>query len=78
MKMESKDRQFDGRIDNEERQKERKIRGIDGSEEVSEKVMKGKLKEGNEERKERRRELRKKGKREKERERLQAYISNTQ
>ena len=60
------------------RKEGRKIRGIDGIEEVSVKVMKGKLKGGNKERKERRRELRKKGKREKERERLQAYISNTQ
>ena len=57
MKMESKERQFDGRIDNKGRQKGRKIRGIDGSEEVT----KGKLKGGNEERKERRRELKKKG-----------------
>ena len=57
MKMESKERQFDGRMDNKGRQKERKIRGIDGIEEVSVKVMKGKLKGGNEERKERRREL---------------------
>ena len=44
------------------RKEGRKIRGIDGSEEVSVKVMKGKLKEGNEERNERRRELKKKGK----------------
>ena len=39
------------------RKEGRKIRGIDGIEEVSVKVMKGKLKGGNEERKERRREL---------------------
>ena len=48
-------------MDNKGRQKERKIRGIDGSEEVSVKVKKGKLKGGNEERKERRKELKKKG-----------------
>ena len=42
------------------RKEGRKIREIDGSEEVSVKVMKGKLKEGNEERKERRKELKKK------------------
>ena len=78
MKMESKERQFDGRRDNEEKQKERKIRGIDGSEEVSVKVMKGKLKEGNKERKERRRELKKKGERVKERERFQACLHSKQ
>ena len=45
----------------EGRKEGKKILGIDGSEEVSVKVMKGKLKGGNEERKERRRELKKKG-----------------
>ena len=42
------------------RKEGRKIRGIDGIEEVSVKVMKGKLKEGNKERKEIRKELKKK------------------
>ena len=59
------------------RKEGRKIRGIDGIEEVSVKVMKGKLKGGNEERKESR-ELKKKGKRVKERERFQACLHSKQ
>ena len=53
---------MEGQILKKGRKDGRQIRGIDGIEEVSEKVMKGKLKGGNEERQERRRELKKKGK----------------